>query len=103
MQLVSYRRQDHADRSWCAGVEDEGRVADIAVLWHDGVLETTTRQLLAAGYATVEKVFTQARELLDAGPDGSGVFQTASVELGPPIPDPDKIICIGLNYADHVN
>jgi acylpyruvate hydrolase len=23
------------------------------------------------------------------------------LELGPPIPDPDKIICLGLNYADH--
>ena len=101
MQLVSYRLHTHT--SWRAGVEHEGLVADIAALWHDGVHETTTRQLLAAGSATVEKVFTQARELLDAGPDGSGVFQAASVELGPPIPDPDKIICIGLNYADHAN
>ena len=23
--------------------------------------------------------------------------------LGPPVPDPDKIICIGLNYADHAS
>ena len=25
----------------------------------------------------------------------------ADVELAPPIPDPEKIICIGLNYTDH--
>jgi 2-keto-4-pentenoate hydratase/2-oxohepta-3-ene-1,7-dioic acid hydratase in catechol pathway len=103
MQLVSYRRQDHADGSWRAGVEDEGRVADVAALWHDGTHEATTRQLLAAGPATVRKVFKQAHEALDASPGASRVFQAASVELGPPVPDPDKIICIGLNYADHAS
>jgi len=103
MQLVSYRLHGRTDESWRAGVEHAGLVVDVAALWDGGEHETTTRQLLAAGSATIEKVFTQARELLDAGPDGSGVFQTASVELGPPIPDPDKIICIGLNYAEHAN
>ena len=29
MRLVSYRRQDHTDGSWRAGVEDEGRVVDV--------------------------------------------------------------------------
>lgn len=103
MQLVSYRRQDHSDGSWRAGVEDDGRVVDVAALWHDGVHEATTRQLLAAGPATVRNIFTQAREALDAGPDAPGVYQAASVELGPPVPDPDKIICIGVNYADHAS
>ena len=23
------------------------------------------------------------------------------VTLGPPVPDPEKIICVGLNYLDH--
>ena len=103
MQLVSYRIHGHTDGSWRAGVEDEGRVVDVTALWHDGVHETTTRQLLAAGPATVDKVFNQAREALDAGPDAAGVLQAASVEFGPPVPDPDKIICIGLNYADHAS
>jgi acylpyruvate hydrolase len=103
MQLVSYRRQDHTDGSWRAGVEDDGRVVDVTALWHDGVHVTTTRHLLAAGPATVDNVFKQARESLDAGPGAPGVFHTTSVELGPPVPDPDKIICIGLNYADHAN
>ncbi|MHB8595499.1 MAG: fumarylacetoacetate hydrolase family protein [Ktedonobacteraceae bacterium] len=103
MQLVSYRIHGHTDGSWRAGVEHEGRVADVAAIWHDGVHETTTRQLLAAGPATVRQVFKQAREALDAGPDAPGVFQAASVEFGPPVPDPDKIICIGINYADHAS
>ncbi|MGI9057945.1 MAG: fumarylacetoacetate hydrolase family protein [Ktedonobacteraceae bacterium] len=103
MQLVSYRMQGHTDGNWRAGVEHEGRVVDVAALWHDGFHETTTKQLLAAGPTTVDKVFKQAREALAAGPDAAGVLRAASVEIGPPIPDPDKIICIGLNYADHAN
>jgi 2-keto-4-pentenoate hydratase/2-oxohepta-3-ene-1,7-dioic acid hydratase in catechol pathway len=103
MQLVSYRRHSQTDGSWRAGVEHEGRIVDVATLWHNGVQETTTRHLLAAGSAAVDKVFKQAREAFGTGPDVSGVIQTASVEFGPPVPDPDKIICIGVNYADHAN
>ncbi len=103
MQVVSYRKEGQTDGSWRAGVEHGGRVVDVAALWHDGGQQTTTRQLLAAGPATLRKVVEQARAALDAGPDAAGVFQAASVEIGPPVPDPDKIICIGLNYADHAN
>ncbi|MGH2482231.1 MAG: fumarylacetoacetate hydrolase family protein, partial [Ktedonobacteraceae bacterium] len=67
------------------------------------VHETTTKHLLTAGPTTVREVFKQAREALDAGLDAQRVFQATSVELGPPIPDPDKIICIGVNYADHAS
>ncbi|MEO8971370.1 MAG: fumarylacetoacetate hydrolase family protein [Ktedonobacteraceae bacterium] len=103
MQLVSYRKQDQTDGSWRAGVEHKGLVVDVTALWHDGIHETTTRHLLAAGPAIVREVFKQAREALDSGADAQRVFQAASVELGPPVPDPDKIICIGINYADHAS
>ncbi len=103
MQLVSYRTHHQTDQNWCAGIEHDGRVADVTALWHDGIHATTTKQLLAAGPATVREVFKQAHEALAAGPDASNVFQTASVELGPPVSDPDKIICIGVNYADHAS
>ena len=103
MQLVSYRRHGQTDESWRAGVEHNGRVVDVAALWNNGVQQTTTRHLLAAGPATLDNVFKQARAALAAGPDASGVFQAASVEPGPPVPDPDKIICIGVNYADHAS
>ncbi|SRR5258708_1303919 len=101
MQLVSYRTQGDTERNWRAGVEHDGRIVDVTTLWHDGVHETTTRQLLTAGSANVRRVFGQAREVLDADTAAPEVFQVASIELGPPVPDPDKIICIGVNYADH--
>ncbi len=50
------------------------------------------------------------RAVLDAGPVNSGnlpVGETATTisyseaDLAPPIPAPDKIVCVGLNYRDH--
>ena len=103
MQLVSYRTQDATDGIWRAGVEHEGFVVDVAPLWHNGPSEATTRSLLAAEPTTVLNILEQARKAFDAGPDAPEMFQTTSIELGPPVPDPDKIICIGLNYAAHAN
>lgn len=101
MQLVSFRVQGHAEQSWRAGIERQGRIVDAATLWQDGPAGITTRQLLAAGPAIVREILQRASEVLDAGTQAPGVFQTTSVELGPPVPDPAKIICIGINYADH--
>lgn len=33
--------------------------------------------------------------------DGETVFALGDVRLDPPLSDPDKIICLGLNYRDH--
>jgi 2-keto-4-pentenoate hydratase/2-oxohepta-3-ene-1,7-dioic acid hydratase in catechol pathway len=43
--------------------------------------------------------------VLDAASRNGGVtdpIRRSEVTLGPPIPDPNKILCIGLNYRDHV-
>lgn len=101
MQLVSYRPHTGMDESWHAGVEHAGLVADVAPLWHG--YEVTTKQLLTAGPATIESVIKQARERFEAGSEAAGILRVAAIELGPPVPDPDKILCIGINYADHAN
>jgi hypothetical protein len=53
------------------------------------------------------------RGILERGPDhwatlaasaaarGDDAIPLAGIRLVPPIPDPDKILCIGLNYRDH--
>jgi len=51
------------------------------------------KQLLAQGPA----MLTLAREAMADGPE----IDPESVRLLPPVPDPQKIICVGLNYADH--
>jgi len=59
----------------------------------DPTLPTSLRGLLALGAAAMQRaavVTTQGRAV-----------PKNSVKLLPPVVDPQKIICIGLNYADH--
>lgn len=103
MQLVSYRRQGKVMDPWRAGVLHDGRVADAASLLPNSSGELTTRQLLAAGPTRLQQVFELARKALDSDAGASNLLQSTDIELGPPVPDPDKIICIGVNYADHAS
>src|SRR5262245_62052729 len=87
MRLLTYRSE---------GVDRAGVRTD------DGVLD-------AAGLLGEERI--GVRELLGSGRLGElgGRAAAAEVpglpeselELAPPIPDPEKIVCIGLNYHDH--
>jgi 2-keto-4-pentenoate hydratase/2-oxohepta-3-ene-1,7-dioic acid hydratase in catechol pathway len=88
MRLVSYDAGDGQR----AGVLEDDRIVDAwAALGepHRGSL----RELIADG--RVDDV----RGTL--GNSGSPSHPLGSVSLLPPIPDPDKIVCIGLNYAAH--
>ncbi len=83
MRLVTYR-SGRGDR---AGLLDGDGVIDAWDALGDG--GESVRDLLSAG------------RLGDvAGARGEAV-PAASVELLPPVPDPPKIVCIGLNYARH--
>jgi 2-keto-4-pentenoate hydratase/2-oxohepta-3-ene-1,7-dioic acid hydratase in catechol pathway len=85
VRVVSYR----SERGVRAGFLREAHVVDA---W-DGLGDhhhPSVRELLARG------VLTQA----DAAAGDAGL-PLESVELLPPVPDPDKIICIGLNYRSH--
>jgi 2-keto-4-pentenoate hydratase/2-oxohepta-3-ene-1,7-dioic acid hydratase in catechol pathway len=83
VRVVSYR-SDRGDR---AGVLRQGTVVDAGDAL--GVKVATVRGLLTAGLLD---------SLGEAGGDG---VPAAAVDLLPPVPDPEKIICIGLNYRDH--
>jgi 2-keto-4-pentenoate hydratase/2-oxohepta-3-ene-1,7-dioic acid hydratase in catechol pathway len=79
MRVASYR--DAASEPWRTGV-----VVD------DVVVETdlSVRDILSASPADREA-------LTEAGP----ARPLDELELGPPVPDPQKIICLGLNYHEH--
>jgi 2-keto-4-pentenoate hydratase/2-oxohepta-3-ene-1,7-dioic acid hydratase in catechol pathway len=79
MKLMSFRRPDGA-ASW--GVVDGDAVVDL------GHLAPTLRAAIASG------VVMHA--------DHGTRYALSSVEFLPPITDPDKIICIGLNYLSHI-
>ena len=50
-------------------------------------------ELIAAG--------TESLPQLPARPDPASVLDANSIRFLPPIPHPQKVICVGLNYADH--
>src|SRR3954451_14663122 len=61
----------------------------------DPALPTSIRQLLEAGPATWRAADQAMRR------DNAVRYEAAGVKLLAPVPDPHKIVCIGLNYRDH--
>jgi 2-keto-4-pentenoate hydratase/2-oxohepta-3-ene-1,7-dioic acid hydratase in catechol pathway len=76
-----------------AGVLSGGRVLDA---W--GLLEEPERRSLRELVA--EERVSDLGEALEGGTEAAPL-SLAEVELLPPIPDPEKIVCIGLNYRSH--
>lgn len=73
------------------GVVKDGGVVDLRRRFGDR--PPTLRALLSAG------ALPEAERIArDTAPD----FPLDGLQLAPVIPDPDKIICIGMNYRDHV-
>jgi acylpyruvate hydrolase len=92
MRLVSYRR----DGGWRGGILDGGGVRDAAEVAAAAGIDadcTSTRGVLEAG-ADVQRALADALAAVTARP-------LSVLELGPPVPDPGKVICLGLNYRDH--
>jgi 2-keto-4-pentenoate hydratase/2-oxohepta-3-ene-1,7-dioic acid hydratase in catechol pathway len=85
MRLVTYR----ADGEERAGVQIDGGVRDVAALI--GVDHIGVRELIADGRL----------EDLHKSLDSADAEAVEGVEVLPPLPDPDKIVCIGLNYRSH--
>lgn len=99
MRLVSYAR---ADGALTGGVLVDDVVVDLAEAARRAgsaaVAGTgSVRAAVAAPAAELERIHAAAGELAAA----SGAHPLDAVELGPPVPDPDKILCLGLNYVDH--
>ncbi len=62
----------------------------------------------ARAWRSAKMIVGQPQSSLDALAEGAAlcaaagrVLDYADLELGPPIPDPQKIICLGLNYRAH--
>jgi 2-keto-4-pentenoate hydratase/2-oxohepta-3-ene-1,7-dioic acid hydratase in catechol pathway len=86
MRIVTYRSK----RGPRAGVLRDDRVIDAWDILEPGAAESSVRELLAHG--ALDRLAHELR--------GDGV-PLAEVALDVPVPDPEKIICIGLNYRSH--
>lgn len=97
MRLVSYE----ADRGWRSGIVIGEAVVDTEaaarqartgpdVDWtsNRAVIQTSADERAAVAEAATEELETAGMPL-------------SQLHLGPPIPDPEKILCMGLNYRDH--
>jgi acylpyruvate hydrolase len=86
MRLVTYR----TNRGARAGVLRDGRVIDAWDVLEPGAAESSVRELLR--HDALDRLEEELR--------GEGV-PAGQVSLAVPVPDPDKIVCIGLNYRSH--
>ena len=88
MQFVSY----WSGTELVAGALEDGKIVTAKAA---GNFPASLRAILQAGQA--DAFIAGGRQALSRG----DVIALDSVRLGPPIPDPDKILCLGLNYKDH--
>ncbi len=112
MRLVTYE----SNRKWCAGIVIKDKRSGAP-----GALDKVVDSLAAAKAAHIiadtnfisnrdiiqltphqqSQLEEGAHTLVNSHPSSSDVFFIEDIQLGPPIPDPDKIICLGLNYRSH--
>ena len=100
MRLVSYA----VDGTLRPGLELGGEVIDVERAAAAAGWDEATRAGLRSGRAVVALGADRLRELADAAGanrDRLAAEPLDAVRLGPPVPDPQKIICLGLNYRDH--
>ena len=103
MILVSYRARG-SSTAWRAGIAHEQAAVDASVYLlssakvASGQADLSVRALLQQGQQALLEVFAWAKSQFEAR---SGLLSLDALELGPPVPDPDKIICLGVNYREH--
>jgi len=77
------------------GVVYDDRVIDLTAA--DPAIPPTVRKILQDGAVDrIQRVIDKAKSL-----PASCFKPLDAVRLGPPVTDPSKIICLGLNYSDH--
>ncbi|ALV39975.1 hypothetical protein AU252_01335 [Pseudarthrobacter sulfonivorans] len=94
MQIVSFRPNGSTE-PLRAGFSDNGSVIASSDLGYPD----TVRELLTHHSHELTTVLDKARAALATGESATDL---AAVHLGPPVPDPDKILCMGLNYLEHI-
>lgn len=95
LRLVSYHT-DQTASTWRAGIASQEALVDLAA--YAGARYRSVRAFLAATQAEQAQILAWAARQLKSGEQ---VLSLDEVELGPPVPDPEKILCLGLNYPEH--
>jgi acylpyruvate hydrolase len=102
MRLATYDR----DGKWAAAVVlGDGRLVDAAAAARRAGLDSggswsSVRGILGES-ADRSRALADAAEAIAADGEPDAVLDAAAARLGPPVPDPQKILCVGLNYRAH--
>jgi 2-keto-4-pentenoate hydratase/2-oxohepta-3-ene-1,7-dioic acid hydratase in catechol pathway len=88
MRLLTFSGEDGVR----LGVDTDRGVVDVAAAAPGA--PATMRELIAAGPEALDQV----RDAVGSAAEAVPIEQ---LRLGPAVPDPDKIICVGLNYRKH--
>jgi acylpyruvate hydrolase len=105
MRLVSFRRSP-LDALRC-GIQTDGHVADAERVAQLAGLDLpqgaarSTRTLITLPATELERLDGTVQSHTQQLADADAWFSVDDVVLGPPVPDPSKIVCLGLNYRDH--
>jgi len=103
--LVSYRSEPTAP-FWRAGVVRERVLVDLSRSTDQGIFGLyedeglSIRSFLSRSQREREDLLASALHHLDSG---NHLLTLDQVELGPPVPDPEKFLCVGLNYREHAS
>jgi len=102
MRLVTFTSAGSAPR---VGVRVGHRVLDIeaASRVNGEPLPSTMRSLLREGRGAMSRVQALAKAAQSrAGPYSGAMFEERAIRFLPPVPDPDKFLCVGKNYRAHL-
>jgi 2-keto-4-pentenoate hydratase/2-oxohepta-3-ene-1,7-dioic acid hydratase in catechol pathway len=98
MLLVSYRVRGSA-AVWQVGMMQDQAIVDVgafdAGVSRDGTQYSDVKQALPSLDALCDWAAQQIEK-------GDHTLSLEELELGPPVPSPDKILCVGTNYREHV-
>lgn len=97
MYIVTYRKKG----PWRAGIAKDSLLIDVAELVRSTptAMLSSVRALIGQGKTAIDDILRHAAHIFEN--DTGNLLEINDVELGPPVPDPDKIICLGLNYPEH--
>ncbi|MEW6401930.1 MAG: fumarylacetoacetate hydrolase family protein [Chloroflexota bacterium] len=102
MRLITYE----LNKKWRSGIAVGNYIVDssVAVIAADidlGSERISNRQIIQLSPTQLSQLERAALGIASSNPSSLDVFPSHTIRLGPPIPDPDKIICLGLNYRSH--
>jgi 2-keto-4-pentenoate hydratase/2-oxohepta-3-ene-1,7-dioic acid hydratase in catechol pathway len=102
MRLVTY----DLNGTWRAGIIVDDDVVDSSIAATAADIDfdsewISNRQIIQLNDKQRSRFEQAAWDFASARNSDLDVFPIETARLGPPIPDPDKIICLGLNYKSH--